>query len=340
MKVLENYSLLKHNTFGIDAKCSRFVEYATVEDLCTALQDFCKNEHAKFLHIGGGSNLLFTKDFEGTILHSAILGKECIRENGDDVYLRVGAGEIWDDFVAWCVEHGYYGLENLSYIPGEVGASAVQNIGAYGKEVCEFIDSVETVAVATGQPRVFKMEECQYAYRYSTFKAENKGKYIVTHVVFRLSKTFCPDLQYAALSRELTARNIPESTLTAQALRNLVVDVRRSKLPEPSEIGSAGSFFMNPVVDKEVADRLLAQYPNMPHYLVEKGVKVPAGWLIDQCGWKGRRMGNAGVYEKQALVLVNCGGATGEDICTLSKAVQQDVKEKFGISIYPEVNFI
>ena len=340
MKVLDNYSLLQHNTFGIDAKCSRFVEYETVDELCATLQDINHNGDTRFLHIGGGSNLLFTKDFEGIILHSAILGKECVYQDADQILLRVGAGEVWDDFVAWCVERGCYGLENLSYIPGEVGASAVQNIGAYGKEVCDFIDTVETIEVATGKPRLFKVEECQYAYRYSTFKSENKGKYIVTHVVYRLSKKFQPDLQYAALSRELAARNISATSITAQALRDLVVDVRRSKLPEPSEIGSAGSFFMNPVVDKNVADRLLEQYPNMPYYLVEGGVKVPAGWLIDQCGWKGKRMGKAGVYEKQALVLVNCGGATGEDICQLSNAVQQDVKKKFGIAIFPEVNFI
>lgn len=340
MKVLENYSLLSHNTFGIDARCSRFVEYENVEELENVLCDVRKSKCRNFLHIGGGSNLLFTKDFEGTILHSAILEKKIVEENDQYVLLRVGAGENWDDFVAWCVEKGYYGLENLSYIPGEVGASAVQNIGAYGKEVCEFIDTVETVEVETGMTRIFTADECHYAYRYSTFKAENKGKYIVTYVQFRLSKTFEPDLKYAALSRELEARNIPVNIVTAQLLRNLVVEVRKSKLPEPSEIGSAGSFFMNPVVPQEISDALLAKYPTMPHYPVEGGVKVPAGWLIDQCGWKGKNMGKAGVYEKQALVLVNHGGATGEDICRLSKAIQQDVLKKFGITINPEVNFI
>ena len=340
MKIFENYSLLSHNTFGIDAKCRRFIEYSTVEDLCEVLRYLCKNGPSRFLHIGGGSNLLFTKDYDGTVLHSAIMGKECVREEDNEVFLCVGAGEDWDGFVAWCVDHGYFGLENLSYIPGEVGASAVQNIGAYGKEVCDFIDSVETIAVETGEQRIFKSEECHYAYRHSTFKSENKGKYIVTHVVYRLSRQFQPDLKYAALSREIENRHLDVNSLTAGLLRKVVVEVRQSKLPEPSEIGSAGSFFMNPVVEQSVADKLLADYPDMPHYQVENGVKVPAGWLIDQCGWKGKRMGCAGVYEKQALVLVNHGGATGEDICQLSKAVQHDVKAKFGISIYPEVNFI
>ena len=340
MKVLENYSLLTHNTFGIAAKCHRFVEYDSVAELNSVLLDVRNLSNGNFLHIGGGSNLLFTKDYEGTILHSAIHAKECIRQTENEVYLRVGAGEVWDDFVAWCVKQGYYGLENLSYIPGEVGASAVQNIGAYGKEVCEFIDEVEAVEVATGRTCTFNVEDCHYAYRHSAFKAEKKGKYIITYVTFKLYKHFMPDLEYAALSRELANRNIKAENVTAKMLRDLVIDVRRSKLPEPEEIGSAGSFFMNPVVDKVKADRLLKDYPNMPHYLVETGVKIPAGWLIDQCGWKGKRMGNAGVYEKQALVLVNHGGATGEDICRLSEAVQKDVKDKFDISIYPEVNFI
>ena len=340
MKVFENYSLLTHNTFGIDAKCRRFVEYDNIEELEIALADIRAFPNQPNLHIGGGSNLLFTKDYDGTIFHSAILGKECISQTDDEIYLRVGAGEVWDDFVAWCINNGYYGLENLSYIPGEVGASAVQNIGAYGKEVSEFIDAVETVVVATGSVRKFKADECNYGYRFSLFKGENKGKYIVTHVVFRLSKNFQPSLEYAALSRELANRHIELGNITAQMLRNIVIEVRKSKLPEPEEIGSAGSFFMNPVVDKEKAEQLLDLYPAMPHYSVEGGIKIPAGWLIDQCGWKGKCMGHAGVYEKQALVLVNHGGATGEDICRLSQAVQKDVKEKFGISIFPEVNFI
>lgn len=340
MKTFVNYSLKSHNTFGIDARCKQFVEYENIEELCEVLQHLRDTEHGGFLHIGGGSNLLFTKDYPGTILHSAIMGKECLSENENEIFLRVGSGENWDDLVAWCVDNGYYGMENLSYIPGEVGASAVQNIGAYGKEVCEFIDSVETIEIATGHVKVFQVNDCHYAYRFSTFKAENKGKYIVTHVVYHLSKTFIPDLKYAALSRELERRHIAVATISAKSLRDLVVDVRKSKLPETSELGSAGSFFMNPVVHETVANSLLQRYPDMPHYEVEGGVKVPAGWLIEQSGWKGKRMGNVGVYEKQALVLVNFGGATGEDICRLSSMVQQDVKNKFGISIYPEVNFI
>ena len=340
MKSFENYSLLPHNTFGIDAKCRKFVEYSHIEELREVLADMKKHKEDRFLHIGGGSNLLFTSDYDGVILHSAIKGKEVLAAEGDEVLLRVGAGENWDELVAWCVEQGYYGLENLSYIPGEAGASAVQNIGAYGKEVGEFIVRVETVEVATGAVRIFQQADCHYAYRYSIFKGEIRGQYVVTHVVLRLSRTFAPDLTYGAISRELEQRGIAPSTLTASQLRNLIVEVRQSKLPEPADLGSAGSFFMNPVVPAAVAARLQETYPQMPHYDVEGGVKIPAGWLIEQCGWKGRKMGPAGVYEKQALVLVNHGGATGEDICRLSKAIQEDVQNKFGIAIFPEVNFI
>lgn len=331
------YSLLHHNTFGIDAKCSFFKEYGSVDELRKLLPEF---RNKKWLQIGSGSNLLFVKDFDGYILHSRILDCQVVEKDKTSVLLRVGSGYNWDEFVAYCVQEGYYGLENLSYIPGEVGSSAVQNIGAYGVEIGDFIESVETIEVSSGESKVFTKDECHYAYRNSIFKNEYRGKYIVTYVNYRLFLNFEPDLQYAAINRELDSRGISSESVTADMIRDLVIEIRRAKLPEPSEIGSAGSFFVNPVVSKDKFEELLSIYPNMPHYQLENGVKIPAGWLIEQCGWKGKNLGKAGVYSKQALVLVNLGGATGREVVALSEAVQQSVDKKFGIKIYPEVNFI
>ena len=332
------FSLKNYNTFGIDAACSRFVEYDSVEALQSLLPEVVAS--GQWMHIGGGSNLLFTRDFEGTILHSRIRGIEEVRREAETVWVRVGAGEVWDDWVAEAVRRGYYGLENLSLIPGEVGASAVQNIGAYGAEAGQFIETVETVEVATGQRRSFAGEDCGYGYRSSIFKKELRGLHVVTHVVFRLSLRFAPQLSYRALAAEVERRGISPASLTAEGLRGLIIEVRRSKLPDPADLGSAGSFFMNPVVSAEKCASLLEQYPTMPHFPAEGGVKVPAGWLIEQCGWKGRRVGHAGVYEKQALVLVNHGGATGAEIWSLAQQIQADVLEKFGIAIHPEANII
>lgn len=331
------YSLLSHNTFGIDAACRDFKEYDTLEQLHRLLPSL---RDTNWLHIGGGSNLLFTKDYEGTILHSLIRGVETVRENDDEVWIKVGAGVIWDDLVALSTEQGWHGLENLSYIPGEVGASAIQNIGAYGVEVGSHIDHVMTLEVATGREVTFTAAECRYAYRSSIFKHELKGKYIVTHVCYRLSRRFAPDLDYGAIRREAEHRGMTPESLTPIQLRQLIIEIRKAKLPEPHEIGSAGSFFMNPIVSQEKFEALSHDHPDMPHYLMPDGVKIPAGWMIEQCGWKGKRLGPAGVYPKQALVLVNLGGATGADIVRLSDAIRHDVAQRFGIDIHPEVNFI
>lgn len=334
------YSLLHHNTFGIDAHCTQFEEYSNVEELRGILKDLNKRG-GKFLHIGQGSNLLFTKDYDGTIMHSCIRGVEIVAESDKEVTVRVGAGIAWDDFVAWCVVSGLYGLENLSLIPGEVGASAVQNIGAYGAEAGDRISLVETIEAATGNLKNWANSECDYSYRHSIFKGEEKGKYIITHVDFKLSKIFHPNLSYKGLRREVEeVHGLSEAKLDAETLRAIVLETRKGKLPDPAVMGSAGSFFVNPVVDQVKFDSLIAQYPDMPHFQMPDGVKIPAGWLIDQCGWKGKSLGKAGVYPKQALVLVNLGGASGEDIVKLSDAVRADVKGKFGIDIHPEVNFI
>ena len=349
MKDIRDYSLLAHNTFGIDAKCRRFLEYSSVEEaqqIVAALTDADK----PLLILGGGSNLLLTGDYAGTVLHSSIMGIEVLGNgelaaaehddallNPEFVFLRCGSGEVFDDVVAYAVEHGFHGAENLSIIPGEVGASAVQNIGAYGVEAKDIIYKVETVEIATGRVVVFDNHDCQYSYRQSKFKHEWKDKYLVTHVVYRLSRSFVPDLDYGNIRASLAAKHIENPT--AQQLRDVIIEIRNAKLPDPKVQGNAGSFFMNPIVEKAKFEELAAQYPGMPHYTIdEEHEKIPAGWMIDQCGWKGKSLGRAGVHDKQALVLVNRGGATGGEIVNLCETIRKDVKQKFGIDIHPEVN--
>ena len=327
MRIEHNFSLRPFNTFGMDAKAATFMEYTQEEELvaCLPVEGAC-------LHIGRGSNLLFTRDYAGTILHSAILGKEIVEEDAESVLVRVGSGEVWDDFVAWAVSEGLSGVENLSLIPGETGAAAVQNIGAYGAEVAEAIERIETVRLCNGEQQLFTRPDCRYAYRQSIFKNELKGQYAITRVLLRLSKVFAPRLSYGGLASAVG----PHPTLAG--VRQAVIDIRRSKLPDPSVAGNAGSFFMNPVIGREAFERLRVAYPQVPHYEQADGVKVPAGWLIEQCGWKGKALGRAAVHDKQALVLVNLGGATGEEIVRLAEAVAADVQAKFGIAIHPEVN--
>lgn len=328
------YSLLPYNTFGIDVSASRFLEYASVAELKEYIAQGAVT--TPFLHIGGGSNLLFTKDYDGLILHSRIGGIEVTAEDSQTVSLRVGAGVVWDDFVACCVEHGWYGAENLSLIPGEVGASAVQNIGAYGVEVKDLITAVETVNVQ-GYGRVYSVEECEYAYRSSIFKRPENKSVFVTYVRFRLSKEERYTLDYGTIRQELARYPAP----TLPIVRKVIIEIRESKLPDPKVMGNAGSFFMNPIVAKEKLEALQRDYPLIPYYELPDGrVKIPAGWMIDQCGWKGKSLGPAAVHDKQALVLVNRGGAKGSDIVALSDAVRDSVRDKFGIDIHPEVNVI
>lgn len=336
MKDLRNYSLLAHNTFGIDAQCSRFVEYYSLEEAQQLVASLTTADEP-LLILGGGSNLLLTGDYKGTVLHSAIKGIRVVEEDVDAVLLECGSGEVFDDVVAYAVAHGYHGAENLSVIPGEVGASAVQNIGAYGVEAKDIIYKVEAVEIATGHVVIFKNADCEYSYRQSKFKHEWRDRYLVTHVVYRLTKTFAPDLDYGNIRTSLTAHHISQPT--AQQLRDVIIEIRNAKLPDPKVQGNAGSFFMNPIVGKEKYEELLAQYPAMPHYTIDaEHEKIPAGWMIDQCGWKGKSLGRAGVHDKQALVLVNRGGATGEEIVQLCETIRKDVKDKFGIDIHPEVN--
>ncbi len=331
-----DYSLLPHNTFRMDVKAARFMEYSSEEELTAFLAS--GGLTSPYLHIGGGSNLLFLSDYPGLVLHSSVKGVETAAETDERVELRVGSGVVWDDFVAYTVEKGFYGAENLSLIPGEVGASAVQNIGAYGVEVKDLVVSVDAVEAATGKKRRFTREECRYAYRDSIFKKELKGRYFVTYVTYRLSKLPVFHLDYGNVRAELEKDGM-EPTLAN--VRRVIAAIRSNKLPDPKVTGNAGSFFMNPVVSQEQFDRLQAEYSEMPSYRLDGNrVKIPAGWLIERCGWKGKALGPAAVHDRQALVLVNRGGATGRDVLRLADEVVRSVKERFGIEISPEVNLI
>jgi len=339
MRDLRNYDLLSHNTFGISAHCSRFLEYSSIEE-AISVASILHGAGQPYMTIGAGSNLLLTDDYEGIVVHSAIRGSSIIETTEDETTLvRSGSGECWDDLVAWTVMLGYGDLVNLSLIPGDVGASAVQNIGAYGAEVGMFVDKVTGVEIASGQLTTIPAAACGYGYRDSRFKHEWRNRYIITHVSYRLNRDARLNLEYGNIKAELARKGI--DCPTPQQLRQVIIDIRRAKLPEPKELGNAGSFFMNPVVDREKFEALVARYPQMPHYRVsDHEEKIPAGWLIDQCGWKGRRLGRAAVYDKQALVLVNTGGATGGDIVALCEAIQEDVRREFGIDLKPEVNIV
>ena len=333
MKDLRDYSLLAHNTFGIDARCSRFLEYETAVE-AQQVANILRETSIPYIIIGGGSNLLLTRDFPGIVVHSAIKGWDIA-----GCRMACGSGETWDDIVAISLQNGLYGAENLSLIPGDVGASAVQNIGAYGAEAKDFIREVHAIEIATGRLCVIDREACQYGYRQSRFKQEWKNRFLITMVVYEFSDSFQPRLDYGNIRSELERRGIVEPT--PQQLRQVIIDIRNAKLPDPKVQGNAGSFFMNPVVGRQKYEELAAQYPQMPHYTVDaQHEKIPAGWMIEQCGWKGKSLGRAGVHDKQALVLVNLGGATGQEIVDLCETIRKDVSDKFGIDIHPEVNVI
>ena len=334
MKDFRDYSLKEHNTFGIEARCSRFLEFENDTEAMDVAA-ILRQSNTPYIIIGGGSNLLLTRDYEGIVVRSGIKGYSF----EDDNKMVCGSGETFDDMVAMSIEAGYYGMENLSLIPGDVGASAVQNIGAYGVEAKDFILCVRAVEIATGKPCVLAADECGYGYRQSRFKNDWKNKFLITHVTYGLSRTFTPHLDYGNIRAELERQGIANPT--AQQLRQTIINIRNAKLPDPKVTGNAGSFFMNPIVSRQKYEELVAQYPDMPHYKVDdQNEKIPAGWMIDQCGWKGRSLGRAGVHSKQALVLVNLGGATGAEIVALCEAIQQDVRQRFGIDIYPEVNIV
>lgn len=333
-----NHSLLEHNTFGIAAQCHTFIEYTQSTDL-PEVEKLLQNHNFQYIHIGKGSNLLFTSDYPGIVLHSAITDLEITPPNQDGFCLaRVGAGVTWDYLVEVTCNQGLSGIENLSLIPGEVGAAAVQNIGAYGKEIAQCIVHVEAYEWKTGYTHLIPVEQCNYAYRSSRFKTIDRNRFVITHVCFRLHTEFQPCLQYNGLERYINEKAyIP---LTPSLLRKAIIEIRSEKLPDPKVLGNAGSFFINPVIDPTIAKKLKAMYPSMPCYETPHGTKIPAAWLIEQCGWKGVKRGAVGVYEKQALVLIAYSGAKGTDIVSLANDIIYDVQQKFGIQITPEVNYI
>ena len=343
MEFSRNCSLKEYNTFGIDATAHLMMKYSSEVELTDFLMKYRQEEsHLPLLHIGGGSNLLFLSNFAGIILFSEIKDITLLSEDEETVLVSVGAGVTFDDFIQYALQKGWYGLENLSLIPGQVGASAVQNIGAYGVEAGDFIKTVHTISLEDGASREWNHDELSYSYRHSIFKDQGtRGKYAVCHVVFQLKKRFTPCLNYGGLRASLQQKEISEESLSATLLRDIIIETRQNKLPDPKVTGNAGSFFTNPIVGIDTLHRIQAQNSNVPYYEVDKeNVKIPAGWLIEQCGWKGKSLGPAAVHDRQALVLVNKGGATGKDILELCRAVQQSVKETFGIQLSPEVNFI
>lgn len=337
IRVYSDFSLKKYNTFNIDAKAKYYFEYTEPEDLAEFLMRNNEWPNWKRLIIGEGSNLLFVNDFDGLVINPNIPGIQVVQEDRNHVWIEAGAGVIWDDLVDFAVFHNWGGIENLSLIPGKVGATAVQNIGAYGMEIQNRIESVSGFDLETLTDYTIEAVDCQFAYRDSIFKNRLKNRFIVTSVVFKLDKFPKFVLNYG----DLKAETEKLGNITLRNIRKAVIGIRKSKLPDPKVSGNAGSFFKNPIVETSLAEQLLAENPEMPHYPTTEGkTKLAAGWLIEQCGWKGFRNGNTGVHEKQALVLVNYGNATGKEIFDLSEEIRQSVLEKFGIELEREVNVI
>ncbi len=336
--ILENYSLKSLNTFALDVKARYFVAVQSVEELRAVLADPIYGQLPRLV-LGGGSNLLFTQDFEGIVIKISIHGIDKVKEDDDHVWLKVGAGENWHQFVLYCIEHDYAGLENLSLIPGTVGAAPMQNIGAYGVEIKDIFEMLEAVKIEDRSIQTFTNQACEFGYRHSIFKQELKNQYIIASATFRLNKQPIYNTSYGAIQETLDKFQIKD--LSIRAISDAVIHIRQSKLPDPKKIGNAGSFFKNPSIEAGLFARIKEAYPTIPGYEQIDGlIKVPAGWLIEQCGWKGKSIGNAGVHTHQALVLVNRGNAKGEEIKQLAEAVQASVNEKFGIVLSPEVNIV
>lgn len=337
MEIKEDFSLKSYNTFGIDAKAKFFAQVQTVNELreILMLEDF----PTKFI-LGGGSNMLLLNDVKALVVHIAIKGITIISEDENYAVIKVMAGENWHDMVLWTIDHGYGGLENMSLIPGNTGTAPVQNIGAYGVELKDNFIRCEAVHRATGKLQTFTKENCKFGYRESFFKNEGKDQYIITSVTFKLTKkNHQLNTSYGSIEDELAKNNSNEPTI--KTISNAVIAIRNSKLPNPKELGNSGSFFKNPLVDKATFEQFSLENPNAPFYKIsESEYKIPAGWLIEQCGFKGKRFGDAGVHSKQALVLVNYGNATGKEIIDLANTIITDVEKRFKIRITPEVNLI
>jgi len=334
--IYKNISLKPFNTFGLDYRAAYMLRIKSESELLQFISSSYPFKNKIFV-TGSGSNLLFTGDFNGIIIHPEIPGIYIEKENSDQLVVSAGAGVIWDDFVRWAVENNFGGVENLSLIPGTVGAVPVQNIGAYGSEVKESVELIRAISLEDGSVRNFSNNECRFDYRDSIFKKELKGKYVITRVFFRLNKNPEFNLSYGKLKEEV----LKSGRITLQNIRNAVINIRNNKLPDPSVLPNAGSFFKNPVVDIRVAESLRKEFPDLPVYQHESDrVKLSAAWLIEQCGWKGKRVGDAGVYEKQALIIVNYGKATGGEILELSERIRKSVYVKFGIMLEREVEVV
>lgn len=337
MQIQENISLKAYNTFGIDTKAKHFVSISNISDLKAVLS---LESYPNKLILGGGSNMLLTKDFDGLVIHIDLKGIEVISEEDNTVIVKANAGENWHDFVLWCIANNFGGIENLSLIPGNVGTAPIQNIGAYGIELKDVFESCEALSIDTKQFQSFSKSDCNFGYRNSIFKQDAKGKFIITSVCFKLSKgKHKLSINYGAITSHLEVMEVTNPTI--QDISKAVISIRESKLPNPKKIGNSGSFFKNPVIPKTHFNSLKENFEDIPSYPVsEDTVKVPAGWLIEKAGFKGKRFGNYGVHRNQALVLVNYGGAKGEDILNLSKLIQKTVNRLFGISIEAEVNIL
>lgn len=338
MDIKENFSLKPFNTFGIDVKAYLFCEVHTIEELKGLLSD-PKYKNISKMFLGGGSNILFTKDFEGLVIKISIKGIQQLSETDDFVIIKSGAGVIWDDLVSYSIENNLGGIENLSLIPGTVGAAPIQNIGAYGVELKDSFYSLEALEIENQKIHIFSKEDCQFGYRSSIFKSDFKNKFVILSVKLKLNKKNIFNISYGAIKDVLNTMGVTDITLGS--VRDAVCDIRRSKLPDPSEIGNAGSFFKNPEIPEEQFLTLREIYPDIINYKTSpEMVKIPAGWLIEKAGWKGKTIGNCGVHKNQALVLVNYGNANGEEIQKLSLDVSKSVFEMFGISLETEVNII
>ncbi len=338
MELLKNHSLLTHNTFGVDVKAKYFIPVISTADL-PAILDFIQANDSRVLVLGEGSNILFTKDFDGIILHMQIEGIHVVKEDDEYYWVKAGGGIQWHELVMNTLQAGMTGLENLSLIPGTVGAAPVQNIGAYGAELRDVMEALEAFDLTTGEKIYFKNEECEFGYRDSIFKNELKGRFLITNVVFRLNKKPGFNLSYEPLRKKILKSG--KGDLTADDISSAVMEIRRNKLPDPTITGNAGSFFKNPIVDNSFWENLRKTHTSIPgHPVTDTHVKIPAAWLIEQCGWKGKRFEHAGVHDQQALVLINTGSATGAEILSLSKKIQSSVKSKFGIALSPEIRIL
>ena len=337
MEIQTNFSLKSHNTFGIEASAKQFVAVHDTTELRMVLQ---QNKSEKKFILGGGSNMLLTKDLDALVIHVDLKGKKIIKEDEDFAWVESQAGENWHEFVLWTIDQNLGGLENMSLIPGNVGTTPVQNIGAYGTEIKDTFDSCEAMTIENQEMKMFTKAQCHFGYRESVFKNEAKDQYVITSVVFKLTKrNHKINISYGDISGELAKNNITNPTL--KDVSNAVIAIRKSKLPDPRELGNSGSFFKNPILKKSEFEKIHQQFPEMKYYEVsETEVKVPAGWLIEQAGFKGKRFGDAGIHKNQALVLVNYGNATGQEILEVSKNIQETIFQTFGIHIEAEVNVI